>query len=47
MRNTLAETEILLCIIFYNIVSIISHCESRPLSENSARYNNTLYMTMF
>ena len=30
-----------------NIVSIIPHCGSRALSENSARYDVTLYVTMF
>ena len=30
-----------------NIVSIICHCESRALSENSARYDVTQYVTMF
>ena len=29
------------------LISVISHCESRALSENSARYDVTLYMTMF
>ena len=29
------------------IVSIIPHCESRALSENSARSDVTLYVTMF
>ena len=30
-----------------NMVSIISHCESRVLSENSAQYGVTLDVTMF
>ena len=30
-----------------NIVSIIFHCESRVLSENSAQYDVTLYVTKF
>ena len=29
-----------------NRVSVISHCESRALSENSARYDVTLYVAM-
>ena len=30
-----------------NMVSVISHCASRALSENSARYDVILYLTMF
>ena len=30
-----------------NIVVIISHCASHALSENSARYEVTPYVTMF
>ena len=32
---------------YQSIVSIISHCESHALSENSAHYDVTLYATMF
>ena len=36
------------CLIFLGtIVSAISHCESNGLLENSARYDVTLYVTMF
>ena len=31
----------------YNIVSVTSHCTSRALSENSARYDVILYVLMF
>ena len=33
--------------IYRNIVSIIFHCASRALSDNSAGYDVTLYVTMF
>ena len=32
---------------FQNIVSVIFHCASHALSENSARYDVILYFTMF
>ena len=32
---------------YQNTVSIISHCAIRALSKNSARYDVTLYVTMF
>ena len=38
------------CMLFItnqNIVSVISHCSSHALTENSARYDVTLYVTMF
>ena len=34
-------------ILIQNIVSVTSHCESHALSENSARYDVALYVTMF
>ena len=34
-------------LICQNIVSDIFHCESRALSDNSARYHVILYATMF
>ena len=33
--------------IISNIVSVISHCESRVLSENTARYDVIQFLTMF
>ena len=35
------------CLTSHYIVSIISHCASRALSENSARYDVILYATVF